>query len=207
MGPVSLAYILRSLELIDLEQQADFFIALAQDDAAIDLLMGELRHSGGSSPMPYLKLLEIYRRRGDIDAHERIRERFNRRFNAHAPANVAEPMAGQSLEAYADAIARLQAAWATPEQAVALAQQKLPEIVLMDLSLPGLNGLEATKLIRKSCPGTAVIILSNYELEDLRDRIRENSETMQAFLNKREISSRLCSVIHSLSKGELSRSS
>ena len=93
------------------------------------------------------------------------------------------------------------------EQAVALAQQKRPEIVLMDLSLPGLNGLEATKLIRKSCPGTAVIILSNYELEDLRDRIRENSETMQAFLNKREISSRLCSVIHSLSKGELSRSS
>ena len=59
-------------ELIDLEQQADFFIALAQDEAAIDLLMGQLRHSGGASPMPYLKLLEIYRRRGDSDAHERI---------------------------------------------------------------------------------------------------------------------------------------
>ena len=93
------------------------------------------------------------------------------------------------------------------EEAVALAQQERPEIVLMDLSLPGLNGLEATKLIRKSCPGTAVIILSNYELEDLRDRIREDSETMQAFLNKREISGRLCRVIHSLAKGELSRSS
>jgi hypothetical protein len=107
-------------ELIDLEQQADFFIALAQDDAAIDLLMGQLRHSGGSSPMPYLKLLDIYRRRGDVDAHERIRERFNRRFNAHAPASVGDPMVGQSLEAYPEALARLQAAWPTPDEAVAL---------------------------------------------------------------------------------------
>ena len=107
-------------ELFDLEQQADFFIALAQDDAAIDLLMGQLRMSGGSSPMPYLKLLDIYRRRGDNDAHERIRERFNRRFNAHAPACVAEPMAGQPLDAYPDVIARLQAAWATPDEAVGL---------------------------------------------------------------------------------------
>jgi hypothetical protein len=107
-------------ELIDLEQQADFFVALAQDDAAIDLLMGQLRLSGGSSPMPYLKLLEIYRRRGDNDAHERIRERFNRRFNAHAPACVAEPMAGQSLDAYPDVVARLQAAWSTPDESVAL---------------------------------------------------------------------------------------
>lgn len=77
----------------------------------------------------------------------------------------------------------------------------------MDLSLPGLNGLQATRLIRKECPSTAVIILSNYELDDLRDRVRESPDTLQssAFLNKREISSRLCVVIRSLSKGELSR--
>ena len=52
-------------ELIDLEQQADFFVVLGQDEAAIDLLMEHVRSSGGASPMPYLKLLEIYRRRGD----------------------------------------------------------------------------------------------------------------------------------------------
>ena len=65
-------------ELIDLEQQAEFFVVLGQDEAAIDLLMSHLRGTGGSSPLPYLKLLEIYRRRGDRDAYERIRERFNR---------------------------------------------------------------------------------------------------------------------------------
>ena len=57
-------------ELIDLEQQAEFFVVLGQDDAAIDLLMGHVRSSGGVSPLPYLKLLEIYRRRGE---HELVR--------------------------------------------------------------------------------------------------------------------------------------
>ena len=57
-------------ELIDLEQQADFYIALGQEDAAIDLLMGHVRSSGGASPMPYLKLLAIYRGRSDGDAYD-----------------------------------------------------------------------------------------------------------------------------------------
>jgi len=63
-------------ELIDLEQQAEFFVVLGQDDAAIDLLMGHIRSSGGTSPLPYLKLLEIYRRQGDRESYERTRERF-----------------------------------------------------------------------------------------------------------------------------------
>ena len=93
-------------------------------------------------------------------------------------------------------------------EALPLVERHRPDVVLMDLSLPGLNGLKATKLIRKKCPNTAVIILSNYELDDLRDRVRENPEALQssAFLSKREISSRLCAVIRSLSWGELSRS-
>jgi hypothetical protein len=60
-------------ELIDLEQQAEFFIVLGQEEAAIDLLVDHLRSTGGGSPMPYLKLLEIYRRRGDREAYERTR--------------------------------------------------------------------------------------------------------------------------------------
>ena len=35
-----------------------------------------------------------------------------------------------------------------------------PEIVIMDISMPLLNGIEATRLIKKSCPQTKVIILS-----------------------------------------------
>jgi hypothetical protein len=105
-------------ELIDLEQQAEFFIVLGQDDAAIDLLMGHLRNTGGSSPLPYLKLLEIYRRRGERETYERTRERFNRRFNAYAPEWESDPQQGLSLEDYPEVISKLQSLWRTPAQVI-----------------------------------------------------------------------------------------
>jgi pilus assembly protein FimV len=112
-------------ELIDLEQQAEFFIVLGQDDAAIDVLMGHLRSSGGATPLPYLKLLEIYRRRDDREAYERIRERFNRRFNAYAPSWGNDLQLGRTLEDYPAAISRLQVVWPNPESAMELLEESL----------------------------------------------------------------------------------
>jgi pilus assembly protein FimV len=105
-------------ELIDLEQQAEFFAVLGQDEQAIDLLMNHLRGTGGISPLPYLKLLELYRRRGEREAYERIRERFNRRFNAYAPDWAADPSRSRSLEDYPQVVARLQALWPDPQAAM-----------------------------------------------------------------------------------------
>ena len=101
-------------ELIDLEQQAEFFVVLGQDDAAIDLLMGHIRSSGGTSPLPYLKLLEIYRRQGDRESYERTRERFNHRFNAYAPDWDSDLQHGRSLDEYPGVTQRLQATWPNP---------------------------------------------------------------------------------------------
>jgi len=105
-------------EQIDLEQQADFFIALGHDEAAIDLLMAHLRSTGGGSPLPFLKLLEIHRRRGQHEAYERTRIRFNQRFNGVAPEWDADPQAGRTLEDYPKALKRVQATWATPLDAM-----------------------------------------------------------------------------------------
>ncbi len=107
-------------ELLDLEQQADFFIALGQEDAAVDLLMSHLRSAGGQSPLPYTKLLEIYKRQGDRSAYERTRARFNRRFNAYAPDWDTGPSAGRSLEDYPDTVALLEGAWGSPIDAMAI---------------------------------------------------------------------------------------
>ena len=106
-------------ELIDLEQQAEFFIVLGQEEAAIDLLVDHLRNTGGGSPMPYLKLLEIYRRRGDREAYDRTRARFNHRFNAYAPDWESNDLDGRSLEDYPAIVARLQMAWPLPIDAMA----------------------------------------------------------------------------------------
>jgi hypothetical protein len=106
-------------EQIDLEQQADFFIVLGQDEAAIDLLLAHLRGTGGTSPMPYLKLLEIHSRRDDPEAYERIRARFNQRFNGVAPPWGTELAMGRSLEEYPEVLQRLQRAWWAPLDAMA----------------------------------------------------------------------------------------
>lgn len=98
-------------ELIDLEQQADFFLVLGQDDAAIDLLLCHLRESDGASPIPYLKLLEIYRRRDERDAYEQTRERFNQRFYANAPEWDAHSASGRSVEDYPEVLLHIQNAW------------------------------------------------------------------------------------------------
>ena len=106
-------------ELIDLEQQAEFFVVLGQDDAAIDLLMGHLRDTGGTSPLPYLKLLEIYRRQGDREAYERTRTRFNQRFNAYAPDWDTDMQHGRSLDEYPQVMTRLERAWPSPIDSMA----------------------------------------------------------------------------------------
>jgi hypothetical protein len=106
-------------EQIDLEQQADFFVALGHDESAIDLLMAHLRSTGGGTPLPFLKLLEIHRRRGDRDAYERTRVRFNQRFNSVAPDWQADPKEGRSLEDYPLVVGRVQTAWPKPLDAMA----------------------------------------------------------------------------------------
>ena len=106
-------------EQIDLEQQADFFIALGHDDAAIDLLMAHMRSTGGGSPLPFLKLLEIHRRRDQREAYERTRVRFNQRFNSVAPDWQADPKLGRTLEDYPLAMGRVQRGWPSPLDAMA----------------------------------------------------------------------------------------
>jgi len=48
----------------------------------------------------------------------------------------------------------------TGRQAVTLAKKLRPDVVVMDIAMPLLNGLEATRQIRKALPGTKVLMLS-----------------------------------------------
>jgi two-component system, NarL family, invasion response regulator UvrY len=55
------------------------------------------------------------------------------------------------------------------EEAVELAGSLHPALVLMDINLPGINGIEATRRITTADPSTVVMLLSTYQAGDLPD--------------------------------------
>jgi len=55
----------------------------------------------------------------------------------------------------------------TGKEAVALAEQLKPNIVVMDISMPDLNGLEAARRIHKSLPKTGILILTMHFSDQL----------------------------------------
>ena len=51
------------------------------------------------------------------------------------------------------------------EEAVKLANELKPDVAVVDIAMPKLNGIEATKRIKEVCPNTAVLIVSAYDDE------------------------------------------
>ncbi|MBC7699338.1 hypothetical protein [Aquabacterium sp.] len=130
-------------ELIDLEQQAEFFIVLGQDDAALDLLESHVQSTTGASPLPFLKLLEIYQRLGKRQDYERVQAEFNQRFNGYAPAWESDLLQGHSLSEYPGIVERLQALWAVPAKAMDVLERSLtrPDAEVETFDLPAYREL------------------------------------------------------------------
>jgi len=83
--------------------------------------------------------------------------------------------------------------------AVQAVEKLQPDVVLMDVVMPGLNGLEATRQIRRSCPGTRVVMLSGFVDEDqLLDSIRAGAS---GYIIKKSDVSELVLAIQTVSRG------
>jgi DNA-binding NarL/FixJ family response regulator len=55
----------------------------------------------------------------------------------------------------------------TGEEALVAAAQVAPDLVLMDVNLPGIDGIEATRRIVAAAPDTVVAVLSTYGADDV----------------------------------------
>ena len=87
----------------------------------------------------------------------------------------------------------------TGRQAVQLTRKLHPAVVVMDIAMPLLNGLEATRQIRKDCPGTKVLILSAHSEDAYVEQVAAIGAA--GFLLKQTSSQVLATAIREILKG------
>ena len=86
------------------------------------------------------------------------------------------------------------------EEAVQMASQLKPDVIIMDISMPKLNGIEATKQIKALQPSAVVLILTAYDYEQYIFPLLEAGAA--GYLLKDVSSRELISAIQTVYKGE-----
>ncbi len=82
------------------------------------------------------------------------------------------------------------------EDAIDLSFQHKPEIILMDINLPKMNGIEATRRIKAILPQAHVVIVSNYEAPEYEEEAARAGAC--AYVLKNNASNRLIPVLRQI---------
>ncbi len=86
------------------------------------------------------------------------------------------------------------------KQAVTLASELLPDVMLLDLLMPKMNGIEAVREIKRLVPNTKIIILTSYyESDQIFGAIKAGA---LSYLLKESSAEELLQAIHSAAHGE-----
>ncbi len=79
-------------------------------------------------------------------------------------------------------------------------QELAPDVIIMDIAMPGLDGLEATRRIKKQNPGVKVLILTQYDNKEyVLSAIKAGAS---GYLPKRALGTDLVSAIHVVYHGD-----
>ncbi|CAN5671150.1 MAG: response regulator transcription factor [Gemmatimonadetes bacterium] len=89
----------------------------------------------------------------------------------------------------------------TGEEGVAVAERMKPHVVVMDLSMPGIGGLEATRRIAMLQQDTRVLVLTMHGEEEHLLPVLEAGGS--GYVNKRSADEELIQAIHTVARGEV----
>lgn len=85
-------------------------------------------------------------------------------------------------------------------EAVEKARELLPDVIVMDVSMPGMNGVEATRIIKREMPQIGIVALTMYEDQQyIFDLVRAGAK---GYLLKDSDSTEILAAIRAISKGE-----
>jgi len=85
-------------------------------------------------------------------------------------------------------------------EAVEKAQSMHPDVVLLDLVMPRLNGLKAAQQILETCPETKILVFSMYDPKPLYDKLKEAG--VRGFVPKSSAGLELVPAIEALLEGK-----
>jgi len=89
----------------------------------------------------------------------------------------------------------------TAQEAIEIACQIMPDVILMDIHLPDLSGIEATKVIKEKCPGAAIVALTINEDEEYFFKMLEAGAS--GYVPKRAAPEELLIAIRVAAQGEV----
>lgn len=89
---------------------------------------------------------------------------------------------------------------ASGEEAIEAARHLRPDIAIVDIAMPGIGGIAATRAIKEDCPGTAVLILSAYDDEPYLMALLDAGAA--GFLLKTVHGQELLKAIRAVARGE-----
>ena len=111
-------------EMLDIRQQAEFFLTLGQHDEALALLKDCVDGSDDSNPLVYLDLLKALHLLGRKVEFDHYRTDFNALFSGHVPVYAAFSQGGHGLEDYPEICESIEAFWPS-EQAIDYIEKRL----------------------------------------------------------------------------------
>ena len=111
----SIAEVLTAQALFDVQEQAEFYASIGENDQAIQILQAHIAEHVASAPLAYIELLQLLYRLSRTEAFEEVREKFEAHFNVQVPNFLGFSRKGRDLSGYPEILGQIEALWPTDE--------------------------------------------------------------------------------------------